>query len=651
MRCDGLVASTPVGSTGYNLANQGPILAWGVKGYVVSYISPHSLTARALVVAPGDVLHVENAAGREPVDVAVDGEQTGALEPGAELASASPTTSAASPSSPGRASTSASARSSATSPSDGAPPGRRDRLIRLFAPWSANGGPCVLISIATFMLLLDITVVNVALPDIQRELGASLSSLQWVVDAYTLTLAAFLLTAGSLGDRLGRRRVFSIGFGIFTFASFLCGISGDPTLLNLARGLQGVGAAGMFATSLALIGQEFHGKDRATAFGVWGATVGGAVAIGPLVGGLITEHLGWEWIFFVNVPIGVAAIALTETADRQRRRRGRPSRIDFPGLVTFSLGLFLLIFGLIRGNPEGWGSTPILASLIGAVVAAARSSSRSRRAARTRCSTSSLFRKPAFNGVSAVAFCLSAGMFAMFLYLTLYIQGVLGYEPLEAGLRFLPMTVLSFVVSPIAGALSHRIPIRVLLGVGLAFVGVGLLLIHGVDGRLDLDRAARRVPARPAIGIGITNPGIGQAAIARRAGREIGDGLGDQHHLPPGRDLDRGRRARRGLPVADRLEARRAASRRPHGLGELVASGGSRAAALAAPAGRKRPPTCTPPKRLRLRLQRDRPDRGDRLLRRRARSASPWSARATSCSRPAAPSAAPERAWPLSRSR
>src|SRR5204863_933178 len=167
----------------------------------------------------------------------------------------------------------------------------------------------IAVCVATFMLLLDITIVNIALPSIQSDLNASLSSLQWVVDAYSLTLAAFLLTAGSLGDRLGRRRVFSLGFGIFTFASFLCGIAGDPTLLNLARGLQGVGGAAMFATSLALIGQEFHGKDRATAFGVWGATVGGAVAIGPLVGGLITEHLGWQWIFFVNIPIGVVAVA------------------------------------------------------------------------------------------------------------------------------------------------------------------------------------------------------------------------------------------------------------------------------------------------------------------------------------------------------
>src|SRR5215213_1364041 len=166
----------------------------------------------------------------------------------------------------------------------------------------------VLVSIATFMLLLDDTVVNVALPDIQRELDASLSSLQWVVDSYALTLATFLLIAGSLGDRLGRRRVFSVGFALFTFASFLCGISGDATLLNLARGLQGIGGGAMFATALALIAQEFEGKERATAIGAWGATVGGAVAIGPLIGGLLTDGFGWEWIFFANIPIGIAAM-------------------------------------------------------------------------------------------------------------------------------------------------------------------------------------------------------------------------------------------------------------------------------------------------------------------------------------------------------
>ena len=281
----------------------------------------------------------------------------------------------------------------------------------------------VLVSIATFMLLLDVTVVNVALPDIQRELNASLSSLQWVVDAYSLMLAAFLLTAGSLGDRLGRRRVFTIGFGIFTFASFLCGIAEDPTLLNLARGLQGIGGAGMFATSLALIGQEFHGKDRATAFGVWGATVGGAVAVGPLVGGVVTESLGWEWIFFVNVPIGIAAMVLTERKIVNVSAQD-PEPIDVPGLVTFSSALFLLIFGLIRGNPEGWGSPLILACLIGAAVLLALFIAIERRTDHPMLDLT-LFRKPAFNGVSAVAFFLSAGMFAMFLYLTIYMQGVL----------------------------------------------------------------------------------------------------------------------------------------------------------------------------------------------------------------------------------
>ncbi|HET7484672.1 MAG TPA: MFS transporter, partial [Solirubrobacterales bacterium] len=314
----------------------------------------------------------------------------------------------------------------------------------------------VLITIATFMLLLDITVVNVALPDIQRELHASLSSLQWVVDAYSLTLAAFLLTAGSLGDRLGRRRVFSLGFGIFTFASFLCGIAGDPTLLNLARGLQGVGGAAMFATSLALIGQEFHGKDRATAFGVWGAAIGGAVAIGPLVGGVITEHLGWEWIFFVNVPIGVMAIALTERKLANVAAQD-PAPIDLPGLAAFSLGLFLLIFGLIRGNPEGWSSGVIVASLGGAVALLLAFVAIEARSPHPMLDLT-LFRKPAFNGVSAVAFGLSAGMFALFLYLTIYMQGVQDFSPLETGLRFLPLTVLSFVASPIAGKLSDRIP-------------------------------------------------------------------------------------------------------------------------------------------------------------------------------------------------
>jgi EmrB/QacA subfamily drug resistance transporter len=434
----------------------------------------------------------------------------------------------------------------------------------------------VLVSIATFMLLLDVTVVNVALPDIQRELHASLSSLQWVVDAYSLTLAAFLLTAGSLGDRLGRRRVFTIGFGIFTFASFLCGIASDPTLLNLARGLQGVGGAGMFATSLALIGQEFHGKDRATAFGVWGAVVGGAVAVGPLVGGVVTESFGWEWIFFINVPIGIGAMILTERkivnvfADN-------PEPIDVPGLVSFSSALFLLIFGLIRGNPEGWGSGLIVGCLVGAALLLAAFVAIELRSEHPMLDLS-LFRKPAFNGVSAVAFGLSAGMFAMFLYLTIYMQGVLDFSPLEAGLRFLPLTVLGFIVAPISGALSNRIPIRVLLGTGLAVVGAGLLLMHGVspDSKWTTLLVGFLVAG---IGIGITNPGIGQAAIAVVPVEKSGMGSGinttfRQVGIATGV-------AGLGAVFQSRVDSKltELVPHAPAGLGEIVASGGSRAVA------------------------------------------------------------------------
>jgi EmrB/QacA subfamily drug resistance transporter len=438
----------------------------------------------------------------------------------------------------------------------------------------------ILISVATFMLLLDITVVNVALPDIQRDLNASLSSLQWVVDAYSLLLAATLLTWGSLGDRLGRKRVFSLGFAIFTFASFLCGIAGDPTLLNLARGLQGVGGAAMFATSLALIGQEFHGSDRATAVGVWGATIGGAVAVGPLVGGVLTEHLGWEWIFFVNIPIGVVAIALTE-----RRLVNVAAQdavpIDIPGLVTFSASLFLLIFGLIRGNPEGWGSALIFASLIGSAVLMAIFVAIESRSAHPMLDLA-LFRKPAFNGVSAVAFGLSAGMFAMFLYITIYIQSVLGFSPLEAGVRFIPLTLTSFFVAPIAGKLSERVPIRVLLGVGLGTVGVGLLLMRGVG--LDSEWTTLLAGFIVAgIGIGITNPGIATAAIgvvpAARAG--MGAGINNtfrQVGIATGV-------AALGAIFQSRVAAKLTETlpQAKPGLAEIVSSGGSEAAVKVVP--------------------------------------------------------------------
>src|SRR5258708_31466763 len=217
------------------------------------------------------------------------------------------------------------------------------------------------------MLLLDITVVNVALPAIQRSLHSSFRDLQWVVNAYSLTLAAFLLTAVALSDLLGRRRVFVTGLAVFTVSSAACGLASSPLALNLARAVQGTGGAMMFATSLALIAQAFRGKDRGVAFGVFGGTIGAAVAVGPVVGGLITSGIGWEWIFFVNVPIGIGAVALTLTQVTESRdpdARG----VDWIGLVTFSAALFLLVFALVQGNEKGWGPTEIVSFLAGSAV-------------------------------------------------------------------------------------------------------------------------------------------------------------------------------------------------------------------------------------------------------------------------------------------
>ena len=366
------------------------------------------------------------------------------------------------------------------------------------------------VCLATFMLLLDVTIVNVALPSIERALDASFSDLQWVVDAYALTLAAFLLTAGSIADLVGRRRVFVAGVGLFTAASLLCGLAGTPLLLNLARALQGVGAAAMFACALALLASAYQGRDRGTAFGVWGAVTGAAVAVGPLAGGVLTEGIGWEAIFFVNIPIGVGVIWLT-LAQVEESRNPRAGRVDWAGLVTFSGALFLLIFALIRGNEEGWGSTLIVSMLVGAAVLLAVFFVVEARGKEPMLELA-LFRKPAFDGASIAAFVLSASMFAMFLYLTFYVQNQLGYSALESGLRFLPVTILSFIVAPISGKLAERFGVRWFVGGGLSLVGIGLLLMSGRDAGDDWTAL---LPGFVfcGIGIGMTNPALATAAV------------------------------------------------------------------------------------------------------------------------------------------
>ncbi len=379
------------------------------------------------------------------------------------------------------------------------------------------------VCVAVFMLLLDITVVNVALPDIEKELHTSFTDLQWVIDAYALTLAATMLNAGSLGDLLGRKRVFLVAIALFTIASVLCGAAQSPAWLIIARGAQGIGGAGMFAVSLAIITQEFHGRERGTAFGIWGATVGMAVAIGPLVGGALTTYVGWRWIFFVNIPIGIACVVgglreLHETRDEER------GGVDVPGLVTLTSGLFALVLGLLRGNDWGWSSGRVVGLFAaGAVLLLAFGFAELRQA--SPMFDLRLFRVPTFTGAQITAFAISSGMFAQFLYLALYLESVLGHSAVWAGVRFLPLSLVSFVVAPIAGRLSARVPVRLLLGGGLATVGLSLLLMWNI--KLDSGWTTL-LPGFivGGIGIGLVNAPLASTAVSvvepRRAGMASG---------------------------------------------------------------------------------------------------------------------------------
>jgi EmrB/QacA subfamily drug resistance transporter len=385
--------------------------------------------------------------------------------------------------------------------------------------WRALAIVCV----AIFMLLLDITVVNVALPDIQKELHTSFTDLQWVVDAYALMLATVMLNAGTLGDWLGRKRVFLAGIALFTIASTLCGAATSPLFLNLARGGQGIGGAIMFAVSLAIVAQEFHGRERGTAFGIWGATVGAAVAIGPLIGGVLTEYAGWRWIFFVNIPIGVACI-LAGLRVLHESRDDDHAGFDLLGFLTLTGGLFALVLALLRGNDWGWQSgrvAGLFAAAVGLLAAFILVEWKTPRA----MFDVTLFRKPAFTGTQIIAFVMSAGMFAQFLYLTLYLQNTLKLSPIATGLRFLPFSLASFVVAPLAGRLSTRMPMRIIFGVGLALIGVGLLLMHGATATSSWTTLLPGFIVG-GIGVGAVNAPLASAAVGVVDQRRAGMGAG-----------------------------------------------------------------------------------------------------------------------------
>jgi EmrB/QacA subfamily drug resistance transporter len=371
----------------------------------------------------------------------------------------------------------------------------------------------VVVCAATAMLMLDIAVVNTALPQIAEDLDTGLSGLQWVVDAYTLALASVVLSAGFLADRLGRRRLFYVGLTIFTVTSVVCGLAPDIHVLNIARAVQGIGAAIMVAVSLALLAHAFPGpKERAGALAAYGATIGASFAVGPLVGGALTSGLEWRWVFLINIPLGIWAIAVTR-AGVEESRDPNPRRIDWPGQVTLAAGLFLLVLALLRGNEQGWGSAPIVAELTGAAVLLAAFVLIQHRV-REPMLPLGLFRNRDFTGAQLSAFAISASLFAVFIYVTLYLQQILGMSAVEAGLVFIPGTMCNLLVAGATANLLDKVSARLLIAVGLTLVAGGQVMMA-----LSASPDAHWAVLLPGfvvamIGTGMFNPAVSNVALS-----------------------------------------------------------------------------------------------------------------------------------------
>jgi EmrB/QacA subfamily drug resistance transporter len=361
----------------------------------------------------------------------------------------------------------------------------------------------------TFMLLLDVTIVIVALPQIQVALHASFDDVEWVIDAYALTLASLLLTSGVLADRYGRRRLFAIGLVIFTLGSLTCGLAQSPVMMIASRSGQGIGGAIMYATSLALLAQAFRGKDRGVAFGIWGAITGIAVSLGPILGGAITT--------------GMVALAVTlwKVQESKEAHAGRP---DWAGFVLLTVGLVSLVYGLTKASETTWGNSAVVAALaLGIVLLCVFVLVEFR--ARHPMFDMSLFRVPTFVGGLVSAFTMNGSLFAVLLYLVLYLQDILGYSALHTGLCLLTSTSASFVAAAVSGRLSERVPVRYLIAPGLALVAAGLFLMTGLSGTSTWTHLLPGLIIS-GVGTGLVNPPLASTAVGvvppQRAGMASG---------------------------------------------------------------------------------------------------------------------------------
>src|SRR5919201_3631997 len=345
---------------------------------------------------------------------------------------------------------------------------------RLLAPENRKWLTLASVAFGLFMIMLDNTVVNVALPSIQKDLGISISELEWVVNGYALTFGVLLLTGGKLADLLGRRRIFIVGLVVFTVSSFFCGFANSASVLIGARIVQGVGAALMNPATLSIIAATFPSAQRGTAIGIWAGVSALALAIGPLVGGLLTEHGSWSWIFFVNVPVGVLAVVTSLVVIEESRDTSEGQRLDLPGQVSGGLGLFALSYGLIEANNYGWTSGRIIVAF--AVAASSLAAFLLlERVQRAPMLDLALFRNGTFAGANAVILLVALAMFGVFFFVSLYMQNVLGYSAVQAGAAFLPMTVLIILLAPLAGRTTDRIGSRWLMTAGMVLITLQLL--------------------------------------------------------------------------------------------------------------------------------------------------------------------------------
>jgi EmrB/QacA subfamily drug resistance transporter len=355
---------------------------------------------------------------------------------------------------------------------------------RIFAPENRRWWTLGAVAFGLFMIMLDNTIVNVALPSIQRDLEIGISELEWVFNGYALTFGVLMLTGGKLADLLGRRRIFIVGLVVFTLASLLCGMATSAGMLIGARVLQGVGSALMNPATLSIITATFPARQRGMAIGIWAGVAAMALAIGPLVGGLITQHIGWNWIFFINVPVGILAIIVTRLVVSESRDTSAVQRLDFPGLLTSGIGLFALTFALIEANSYGW-TDPVILALFATSVVALVVFVLLELHQRVPMLDLSLFRNGTFAGANSVMLLVGLAMFGVFFYNSLFVQNVMGYSAVQTGAIFLPMTGLIILIAPAAGKFSDRVGSRWLMGVGMLLLSISLFTFSRLDAASD----------------------------------------------------------------------------------------------------------------------------------------------------------------------